>query len=83
MSKKKIIKRKRQAVQEVMEDFFKKNDRKPDFLEHDLLQKFMSERGKILPRSRTGLSAKNQKRLSREIKRARFLAFIPYTVKPE
>lgn len=83
MAKKKIIKRRRQTAEAVMEDFFAKNNKKPDFLEFDILQKFMSERGKVLPRSRTGLSAKNQRRLAREVKRARFLAFIPYTVKPE
>ncbi len=82
MAKKKIIKRKR-VVQEVMEDWFEKNNKKPDFLDYEVLLRFMSERGKIQPRSRTGLNAKNQRRLSTEIKRARFLALIPYVVKPE
>ncbi len=82
MAKRKIIK-KRKVVHEVMEDWFEKNNKKPDFLEYETLMNFMSERGKILPRSRNGLSAKNQRRLSTEIKRARFLAFIPFIVKPE
>jgi len=82
MAKRKIIKRKR-VVQEVMEDYFAKNKIKPDFLEYETLLRFTTERGKILPRSRNGLSAKNQRRLSVEIKRARFLALIPYAVRPE
>lgn len=82
MAKKKIIKRKK-VVQEVMEDWFDKNNKKPDFMEYEILLKFMSERGKIQPRSRSGLTAKNQRKLSTEIKRARYLALIPYTVRPE
>lgn len=82
MAKKKFIKKKR-IVQEVMEDWFDKNNKKPDFLDSETLLKFMSERGKILPRSRSGLTAKNQRRLSIAIKRARYLALIPYIVRPE
>ncbi len=82
MAKKKIIKR-RKIVQEVMEDWFEKNNKKPDFLEYEALSRFLSERGKIMPRSRSGLSAKTQRRLSTEVKRARFLALIPYIVRPE
>lgn len=82
MAKKKIIK-KRKIVQEVMEDWFEKNNKKPDFLDSEVLLRFMSERGKIQPRSRNGLSAKNQRRLATEIKRARYLALIPYLVRPE
>lgn len=83
MAKKKIIKKRRRVVQEVMEDYFKKNNVKPDFLNYEVLLRFMSERGKIKPRSRSGLSAKHQRRLAIEIKRARFLSLIPYVVKPE
>lgn len=83
MAKKKLTKRKKPITQEVVEDYFAKNNKKPDFLESETLLKFMSDRGKIIPRSRSGLSAKNQRRLSKEIKRARFLALIPYTVRPE
>jgi small subunit ribosomal protein S18 len=43
------------------------------------LRKFVSERGKIEPRRRTGVCAKHQRRLALAIKRARFLALLPYT----
>jgi len=45
------------------------------------LKRFLSESGKILPRRRTGLSAKEQRRLTREVKRARHLALLPYTAR--
>jgi small subunit ribosomal protein S18 len=43
------------------------------------LRKFVSERGKIEPRRRTGVCAKHQRKLALAIKRARFLALLPYT----
>jgi small subunit ribosomal protein S18 len=43
------------------------------------LRKFVSERGKINPRRRTGVCAKHQRSLALAIKRARFLALLPYT----
>jgi small subunit ribosomal protein S18 len=43
------------------------------------LKKFITNQGAILPRAKTGLSAKLQKKLSREIKRARHLALLPFT----
>jgi small subunit ribosomal protein S18 len=46
-----------------------------------LLRKFVSERGKILPRRRTGTSAKYQRPLALAIKQARFLALLPYVRK--
>jgi small subunit ribosomal protein S18 len=45
----------------------------------ETLRKFITPFGSILPRSKTGLSAKEQKKLAREIKRARHLALLPFT----
>ena len=44
----------------------------------DLLKRFISERGKILPRRVTGTSAKNQRRLTVAIKRARIMGLLPF-----
>jgi small subunit ribosomal protein S18 len=44
-----------------------------------LLQKFLSDRGKVLPRRRTGVCAKHQRMLTAAIKHARFMALLPYT----
>ncbi len=51
-----------------------------DYKDIRLLQRFLSERGKIVPSRITAVSAKKQRDLSRAIKRARFLALLPYTI---
>lgn len=49
-----------------------------DYKDVDLLKKFISERGKILPRRVTGTSAKYQRKLTTAIKRARIAALLPF-----
>jgi small subunit ribosomal protein S18 len=49
-----------------------------DYKDVDLLKKFITERGKILPRRITGLTARQQRDLTRSIKRARTLALLPF-----
>jgi small subunit ribosomal protein S18 len=49
-----------------------------DYKDVDLLRKFVTERGKILPRRITGLTAKQQRDLTESIKRARILALLPF-----
>ncbi|WP_096437990.1 30S ribosomal protein S18 [Alteribacter populi] len=51
---------------------------KIDYKDVDLLKRFISERGKILPRRVTGTSAKYQRQLTRAIKRARTMALLPF-----
>jgi small subunit ribosomal protein S18 len=46
-----------------------------------LLQRFVSERGKIVPSRITAVSNKKQRELARAIKRARFLALLPYVLR--
>ncbi len=53
-----------------------------DYKDVDLLKKFITERGKILPRRLTGLTAKQQRDLTNAVKRARILALLPF-VNPE
>ena len=52
-----------------------------DYKDVKLLQRFISERGKIVPSRITAVSAKRQRELAQAIKRARFLALLPYMVK--
>ncbi len=47
----------------------------------ELLKKFVSDRGKIFPAARSGLTAKQQRLLTRAIKNARFMAMMSYTEK--
>ena len=49
-----------------------------DYKDTDLLKRFISERGKILPRRVTGTSAKNQRKLTVAIKRARIMGLLPF-----
>jgi small subunit ribosomal protein S18 len=49
-----------------------------DYKEVDTLRRFTTDRGKILPRRITGTCAKHQRSLSREIKRARAIALLPF-----
>jgi small subunit ribosomal protein S18 len=44
----------------------------------ELLSKFLTEQGKILPRRVTGLTTKQQTRLTKAVKRARILALLPF-----
>jgi len=51
-----------------------------DYKDRRLLQRYLSERGKIVPSRITAVSAKKQRELARAIKRARVLALLPFVV---
>lgn len=51
-----------------------------DYKDAEKLRKFVSEKGKILPRRVTGLCALHQRKVTNEIKKARHIALLPYTV---
>jgi small subunit ribosomal protein S18 len=52
-----------------------------DYKDVDVMRRFVTERGKILPRRITGTCSKHQRCLAIAIKRARALAFLPYVAK--
>ncbi|MGD9743517.1 MAG: 30S ribosomal protein S18 [Dongiaceae bacterium] len=54
---------------------------KIDYKDVKLLQRFLSERGKIVPSRITAVSTKKQRLLAQAIKRARFLGLLPYLLK--
>ncbi len=59
------------------------SDKEHDYIDYkdiNKLKRYMSERGKILPRRITGTCAKHQRALTVAIKRARHVALMPYTV---
>lgn len=49
-----------------------------DFKDVETLNRFINDQGKILPRRVTGTSAKYQRQLSTAVRRARFMALLPY-----
>lgn len=54
---------------------------KIDYKDVKLLQRYVSERGKIVPSRITAVNVKNQRKLAQAIKRARILALLPFAVK--
>ena len=59
--------------------YFTQTNTTPDYKEVLTLKRFVSDRGKILPQKYTGLTSKNQRLLAAEIKKARYMALMPYT----
>lgn len=59
--------------------FCQDKSQKMDYKDVNKLRKFISERGKILPRRVTGTCAKHQRELTIQIKRARQVALLPYS----
>ncbi len=58
--------------------FCKEKDKEIDYKDIRLVERFVSDRLKIVPRRASGLCAKHQRRMAEAIKRARFLAIIDY-----
>ena len=50
-----------------------------DYKDIDVLRKYISERGKILPKRATGTCATHQREVTRAVKKARMVALLPYT----
>ncbi len=58
--------------------FFCESKKEPNYLDIDEIKRFVTERGRILNRSYSGVCSKHQKRLAVSIKRARHLALLPF-----
>lgn len=50
----------------------------PTYKQYEVLSKFLSDRGRIYSRERSGVCAKHQRSLAQEVQRARFLALLPF-----
>lgn len=61
--------------------FFCDEKKEPTFGDTSVLQRFTTERGKIIARSRSGLCARHQRSVMTEVKHARHLALLPFVVK--
>jgi len=61
--------------------YFDVEKKEPSFEDTATLRKFLTERGKIVPRSRSGLCAKHQRHLTTEIKHARHLGLLSFIVR--
>ncbi|MBN1307645.1 MAG: 30S ribosomal protein S18 [Chitinispirillaceae bacterium] len=58
--------------------WFEQNKVKPDYKDVRIISRYITERGKIVPRRLSGVSAKNQRKLAVAVKRARHLALLPF-----
>lgn len=74
--KKRIIKK---GIRVQKDCAFCKNSLDIDYKNIELIARYVSSRGKILSRRISGNCAKHQRKVTRQIKRARFLNLIPYT----
>jgi len=64
------------------QDYFSSNNIKYiDYKDIELLRRFLAPNARMLPRRRTGVSTKNQRKLSLAVKRARFMGLLPYIAK--
>jgi small subunit ribosomal protein S18 len=64
------------------QDYFSSNNIKHiDYKDVDILKRFLNPNGKIMNHKRTGVTSKNQRDLATAIKRARFMALLPFVAK--
>lgn len=57
------------------------NKTEPHYFDTNAIRRFINDRGRIVIRTRSGCCAKHQRRVTREIKRARHLSLLPFTVR--
>ncbi len=64
------------------QDYFSSNNIKHiDYKDVELLRRFLTPSARMIARRRTGITAKNQRKLAMAIKRARFMGLLPYIAK--
>ncbi len=64
------------------QDYFSSNNIKHiDYKDVELLRRFLTPSARMIARRRTGITAKNQRKLAIAIKRARFMGLLPYIAK--
>ncbi len=73
--------KKRRVITVPKECYFCKEKSVPTYTDISALQRFISDRAKIVPRARNGLCAKHQRRLTSSVKHARHLALLPFVIR--
>ncbi|MFA5178184.1 MAG: 30S ribosomal protein S18 [Candidatus Paceibacterota bacterium] len=61
--------------------FCKKNVQEINFHEVEIISRYITKSGKIKPKKKSGLCSKHQRETAEAIKRARFMAFLPFVAK--
>jgi small subunit ribosomal protein S18 len=78
MAKKKTFARSKRKMVVPPKCYFCVEKKVPSYNDVEVLQRYITERGKIISRARSGLCAKHQNRLALAIKHARHLALLPF-----
>lgn len=78
MKKKETNTRRRKKIIVAKKCYFCAEKKTPDFADVEVLRRYVTERGKIVGRARSGICSKHQKRLTLAIKYARHLALLPF-----
>lgn len=71
----------KRMIKKVTACYFTETGTTPDYKDVLVLKRFISDRGKIIHHSRSGVSSKHQRKLSKAIKMARYMALLPYSDK--
>jgi len=61
-------------------DFQDEKKMEPDYRQDEILIRFLTKRGKIRPRTRSGLCSRHQRAIAKEIKRGRNLGLLPFRI---
>jgi len=78
---KRVLRRQRLKISVPKECFFCKEKKEPNFWDHQILARFLTERRKIIPGSMNGLCLKHQRALALQVKYARHLALLPFVAR--
>lgn len=81
---KKSFRKTKRIVRRVQKNcLFCKQKISPDYKDVDTLNHYVTERGKIIPRSENGVCQKHQRLLAFSVKQARYMALMPFLVRPQ
>ena len=61
--------------------YFTETGKEPDYKDVLVLKRFLTDRQKVMHHSYSGLTEKNQRKLSKEVKKARYMSLLPFTDK--
>lgn len=75
---KKQVKRQKKVIAVAKNCPFCKEGKNPDYMDVKTLQKYVTERGKILSAAKTGICSLHQRRVTTAVKHARHLALLPF-----
>lgn len=78
----KFVKKHIRRIKRIKDCQYCKTSREPDYKETDDLRKYLTERGKIIPRLLSGVCQKHQRKVNRAIKQARYMALLSFMVRP-